>query len=471
MIKNLTWKFSERIITQLISLTVSILLARLLEPSFYGTISVMMAVITIAELFVCDGLATALIQKKDTDELDYSTALSANILLSVVLYFFLFLSFPLFAHVFHIDSHYALIFRVLCLRIFFYSVHSVQQAYIARNMMFRKLFYASFLGTLISSVLAVFLAYSDIGIWTLVFQNLSSIIFVTIILQFIIRRTPAPGFSSERLVSLYQYSSGILKTTLLIQSFEQFLSLLIGRCYSETELAFYDKGKHFPYLVVSNINSSIVSVLFPRLASEQNNTEKMKYLTGQYLRFSSFLICPIMLELTAVAEPFIHIFLTDKWLPCVPLLQGFCINYLFYPLHSANNQATKALGESRICFRVELIKKAITLIAVLICICFSTKAAVYGLALCSALGCIVDGYPNSLLIDYSLREQIRDFISPFVMSLVMAAAVYFLGWLPIGETLRLFIQVASGVIIYLFLSVITGNKEFRFICQNIRDLF
>jgi O-antigen/teichoic acid export membrane protein len=178
-----------------------------------------------------------------------------------------------------------------------------------------------------------------------------------------------------------------------------------------------------------------------------------------------------MLELTAVAEPFIHIFLTDKWLPCVPLLQGFCINYLFYPLHSANNQATKALGESRICFRVELIKKAITLIAVLICICFSTKAAVYGLALCSALGCIVDGYPNSLLIDYSLREQIRDFISPFVMSLVMAAAVYFLGWLPIGETLRLFIQVASGVIIYLFLSVITGNKEFRFICQNIRDLF
>ncbi len=470
MIKNIVWRFLERISTQLISLLSSIVLLRLLEPSYFGTISIMLVFIIISELFVCEGLSTALIQKKDADMLDYSTVLIANLAISFILYAFLFCFSPLISKLFGNGStDFVFIFRMLSIRIFFYAVHSVQLAYIAKKMLFQKLFYVSLFSTVISMILTVIIAAKYKNIYSLVFQNLSYIIFMTVILMFSIKERPEIAFSRERFNSLYRFGSKVLQTALLIQSFEQIQSLIIGKHYSDKELAFFDKGKRFPYLIASNTNSSIVSVLFPKMASIQNDREKMKELTRQYLRYQSFFICPILLGLAAVAEPFVHIFLTDKWLPCVPLLQAFCLTYLFYPLHSSNNQATKAMGRSDIGFRVELIKKVITLIIFVFCINHSIQAVAYGMVFSSAIGCFFDGYPNISLFDYSFTEQISDFSKSFLISLVMSVSVYSLSYLPIKGITGFLIQIISGIMIYLFLSVITKNEEFRFIYANIKN--
>lgn len=469
LLSNLAWKFGERISAQLISTIVSIILARLLEPSHYGTVSIVMIFITLANVFVSDGLGSALIQKKDADETDFFSVLYFNIGFSCVLYTLLFFAAP-FISKFYGPEYEILtpVLRVLGLRIILTAVNSTQQAYISKKMMFRKFFIATLGGTLSSAVVGIAMAYGGYGVWALVAQYLVSTVVSTITLSLVIGKRPRLLFSFDRVKSLIPYGIRILGTGLLITGYQELRSLIIGKKYSSADLAYYDKGRSFPLLIVNNLNSSIAAVLFPKMSEEQDDRQKIKATTRNSIRFSALILCPMMLGLAAVSDSFVRLLLTEKWLPCVPLMQLFCIIYLFQPIHTANMQAIKAMGRSDIYLRLEIVKKAVELVVLLVTMWISVDAMVIGMAVCATLFVFVNAYPNIKLLDYSIREQLADILPPVVISLIMEAAVVAVGLLPLPVVIKLIVQVLAGAILYFAMTILTRNREMKQLLQILR---
>ena len=464
VLSNLSWKFAERISAQIVTLIVSIVLARILDPSHYGVISIVTIFITVANVFVSDGLGSALIQKKNPDALDYSTVLVSNFILSIILYLFLFFLAPTISR-FYGEGYEILrpVLRILGLRIILSSINSVQQAYVSKQMIFHKFFFSTLFGTILSAIVGITMAYMGYGVWALVMQYLTNTTVDTIFLGVSLHKFPGLRFSFDRFKSLFSYGIKILGTGLLIQGFVELRALIIGKVYSSEDLAFYDKGKQFPHLIVTNINASISAVLFPKLSSKQDDPEMLKQLTRQSIRVSSYLMCPLMLGFGSVAENFVKIVLTEKWLPCVPLMQLFCVIYLFHPIHTANSQAIKAIGRSDIFLKLEFVKKVIELIALVLTMKISVFGIVVGMAICTTGFTFINAYPNSKLLGYQFNEQMTDIIPSIIMSLIMAIIVWLFNFLPYPAVCILVIQIIFGGVIYLFLSVITHNKEYLFI--------
>lgn len=469
LLNNLSWKFAERIAAQLVTVVVSIILARMLSPQDYGIIAIVTIFITFANVFVSDGFGGALIQKKEVDALDYSSVLYFNIIFSIVLYAILFFCAPLIA-LFYGEGYEILtpVLRVLGLRIIVSAVNSVQQAYVSRKMIFKKFFWSTFIGTILSAVVGIGMAYAGFGVWSLVGQYLTNTIVSTVSLALSLQKKPILAFSFERLKGMLGYGSKILGTSLLITGYQEIRALIIGKVYSSEDLAYYDKGRQFPNLIVTNINTSIGAVLFPKMAQEQDDKTRIREITRKSIRFSSYLMCPLMLGLAAVAEPFIKIVLTDKWLPCVTLLQIFCVVYLFQPIHTANMQAIKAIGRSDVYLKLEIVKKVIELVVLLIVMWISVEAIVVSMAILTMAFTFVNAYPNKKLLSYSFKQQMLDILPSVGMSLVMVIIVYFFGKIPMNAYISFGVQIILGIIVYFILSLITKNSELKYFIDLIK---
>ena len=469
LFKNLSWKFAERTSVQLVSLVVSIIIARILEPTDYGIVAMVNIFITLANVFVNESFGSALIQKKNADKLDFSSVLYFNIIFSIVLYFVLYVTAPLISSFFGKD--YALltpILRVLGLQVIIASVYSVAQAYVSRKMMFRTIFLSSLIGTIISAGIGIWMAHKDMGAWALVGQSPSSTFINCISLLLMIQQKPILAFSFERLKVLFGYGAKILGSGLLIVGFQELRALIIGSLYSGKDLAFFDKGRQFPNMIVSNISTSIGAVLFPKMAQEQDNMNQIKRTTRQSIRFSSFIMVPLMFGLASIAQPMVSILLTDKWLPCVPFLQWFCLVYLFQPIHTANMQAIKAIGRSDVYLKLEIVKKSIELLSLLAVMRISVSAIVINMAVLTTLFTFINAYPNHKLLAYNFKEQMSDILPAISMSAIMSLGVYFVGLIPMNAYVSLALQILLGAIIYLSLAWISNNKELQYFIQKIK---
>ena len=279
---------------------------------------------------------------------------------------------------------------------------------------------------------------------------------------------PKLVFSVQRLKKLVPFGAGILGAKLLITGYQELRALLIGKIYSSSDLAYYDKGRQFPNLIVTNIDTSIGAVLFPKMSMQQDNYQQIKETARTSIRFSAFFMCPMMLGLAAIAEPFVKLVLTEKWLPCVSLMQIFCIVYLFQPIHTANMQAIKAIGRSDIYLKLEIIKKVIELICLIAVVRISVDAIVISMAVLTTMFTFINAIPNTKLLNYKFSEQMRDILPGIVKALVMAVVVYTMNWLKIPTFPLLLMQIIVGIMIYLLLSIITKNAELKYICGIIK---
>lgn len=464
VLNNLAWKFAERIAAQLVTLIVSVVLARILDPSHYGIIAIVTIFITLANVFVSNGFGSALIQKKDADALDFSSVLWFNIGFSVTLYFVLFFAAPYIA-AFYGTGYEILtpVLRVLSIRLIFSAINSVQQAYVAKKMIFYKFFLATLFGTILSAFVGIWMAYNGFGVWALVAQYLTNTTVDTFVLGISLGKKPLFKISIERLKGLLRFGIHILGTSLLITGYQELRALIIGKLYSPANLAYYDKGKQFPNLIVANINISIGAVLFPKLANEQDNLLALKQTTRQSIRFSSFIMSPMMLGLVAVAESFVSLILTDKWLPCVPLLQLFCIFYLFQPIHTANIQAMNAVGRSDLSLKLEIIRDAIQLVILVFVMWISVEAIVMSMAIMSTLFTFLNAYPNIKLLNYSIKEQMSDILPNVAMAVIMFICVSTVKMIPMNDIITLIVQLIVGLAVYLLLSIVTKNKQFIYL--------
>lgn len=466
---NLSWKFAERIASQLVSFVVSIVLARILEPSDYGSIAMVMIFVTLSNVFVEGGFSSALIQKKDADKLDFSTVFYFSIVFSIFLYVILFFVAPYISR-FYGDGYEILtpVLRVIGLQIIVYGANSVQQAYVSKKMMFKKFFWATLIGTIVSACIGLAMAYWGFGIWSLVGQQMAMVITNTIVLYLVTRKLPGLMFSFQRLKGLFSYGAKILGASLLVSFFLDLRSLIIGKLYSAKDLAFFDRGRQFPNLIVTNINSSVGAVLFPKMSQEQDDKIRVKQLCRNSIRFSSFVMMPLMMGMAVCAEPLIRVLLTDKWIESVPFLRLFCIIYMFYPLHTANMQAIKAIGKSETFLVLEIIKKLLELISLLLVMKISVMAIAINMAVLTTLFTFINAYPNIKFLDYSFKEQMNDMLPSLLLSTIMAILVYGIGLiLPISDLGVLIVQVLFGVAFYSILSYLTNNPEFKYLYELI----
>ena len=307
---NLIWRFMERCGAQLVSVVVSFVLARMLDPSVYGLVAKVTIITSILLVFVDSGMANSLIQKKDPDDLDYSSVFYFNVAFCLVLYAALFFAAPAIARYYGQEELTAII-RVLGLTVVVAGVKNVQQAYVSKTMQFKRFFFATLGGTLVSAVLGIVMAMRGCGVWALVAQQLSNVAINTCVLWLTVGWRPKRMFSWERLKGLLGYGWKLLVSGLLDTVYNKLREIMIAVFYTDADLAFYNRGDSLPTLIVENINSSIDSVLLPVLSAEQDHREQVREMTRRAIKVSSYVIMPLMMGLAVCAEPFIRLALTE----------------------------------------------------------------------------------------------------------------------------------------------------------------
>ena len=452
---NFIWRFAERCGAQFVTFIVSIVLARILMPEDYGMVALVTVFTTIMQVFVDSGLSTALIQKKDADDLDFSSVFYFNFAVCIILYLIMFFFAPVIAS-FYEMSELVSIVRVISLSIVISGVKGVQQSYVSRNMLFKRFFYATLGGTIFSAFLGIAMAYLGFGVWAIVAQQLSNTAIDTIILWITVKWRPKLMFSWERLKGLLGFGWKMLASGLLDTVYNNLRNLLIGKIYSSSDLAFYNQGDKFPKLIVTNINTSIDSVLLPAMSNEQDNREKVKNMTRRSIQVSTYIMAPLMVGLACCATSVVSLVLTEKWLPCVFYLQIFCVTYMFWPIHTANLNAIKAMGRSDLFLKLEIWKKVIGMILLLSTMFISVEAMAYSLLISTLTSMIINSWPNKELLNYSFLEQMKDILPSIFLAVGMGAVVYFIGYLPLPTLPLLLTQVICGGVIY-----IVGSEVFK----------
>lgn len=464
---NFIWRFAERCGAQGVSLIVSVVLARLLAPDVYGTVALVTVITTILQVFVDSGMGNALIQKKDADDMDFSSVFYFNFAVCLVLYAGMWFAASFIAAFYGMPELMPLV-RVISLTLVISGVKNVQQAFVSRNLLFKRFFFATLGGTVFSAFLGIWLAYRGYGAWALVAQQLSNAATDTLILWVTVKWRPKPMFSFSRLKGLFSYGWKLLASSLLDTVYNNVRQLIIGKMYSSADLAYYNKGKQFPDLIVSNINTSIDSVLLPVMSKEQDSRGRVKAMTRRAVMTSTYVMAPLMAGLAFMAAPVVRLILTDKWLPCVPFLRIFCITCMFHPIHTANLNAIKAMGRSDLFLKLEIAKKIVGAIALVSTMRLGVMAMAYSLLFTSVISQIINAYPNRKLLGYSYPAQLKDILPGILLAAAMGFCILPLQLLPVHTIVMIVMQVLLGAGIYIGVSALFKMEAFVYLRGTVK---
>ena len=462
VVTNFSWRLAERIGAQGITFVVGIILARLLGPEAYGTIALVTVFTTILQVFADSGLGTALVQKKDSDDTDFSSVLFFNIPFCLVLYLIMFFAAPLIAAFYENDSLIPII-RVLCLNVLVSGIRNILQAYVSKNFLFKKFFFATLCGTVAAAFVGITMAYLGYGVWALVAQQLTNSVVGTVMLAIVIRWRPKLAFSIQRLGRLVRYGWKLLLSSLIDTVYTDLTQLVIGKVYTTSDLAYYNKGNDLPRMATTAINSSIDSVLLPTLSEAQDDTERLKAMARRAIRTGTYIIAPMMIGFVACAEPFVRVLLGEEWIDSVFFLRIFCIAYMFYPIHTSNLNAIKALGRSDWFLKLEIAKKLVGLTLLVSTMFISVRAMAYSVIISTVTSLLINTFPNRKLLRYSFLAQIKDILPNLGLAVAMGVPVYFIQYIPMPAIAVLVLQVITGVVLYIALSLIFKNETFFYI--------
>ncbi len=458
------YKLMESFGMQGVSFVVSIVLARLLDIADYGVITMLTIFIAISQVFVQSGLNTALIQKKEVDDTDLSSAFYVSLGIASVLYGTLFFCAPLIATFFDSPVLTSAL-RVLALILFPGAMLSIQNAVVARQMQFRKLMLLSLTSTVVSGAVGIGMAYAGFGHWALVAQQLTNQTVLACLLFWQIDFRPKLLFHTKRVLELLSFGWKLLAPSLLETGYNNLRSLVIAKQFGDVAVGYYHRGKQFPELLMNAVNGSIQGVMLPVLSEKQDDTLRMKQMMRRSVMVSSFLVLPAMAGLAGVATPLVTLLLTEKWLVCVPFLQICCIDFAFYPIHTANLQAINALGRSDVFLKLEVIKKSFGILVLTVSVlCFDTIDAIaWGAVISTLVAAFVNSHPNRKLLGYGYLEQMKDVLPSMMLALCMFGVVSLVGLIAIHPLFLLALQVMVGVIFYAGVACVLRMESFVYL--------
>ncbi len=468
VVSGVAWKFAERVLAQGVAFAVSLILARLLSPEDYGVIAIVLVFINLADVFVTSGIATALIQKKDADGLDFSTMFYCSILCTLALYAILYFCAPLISRVYD-NAELTRIVRVFSLRIPLSAYFSIQTAYVSRHMLFRKSFFASLIAQIAAGTAGIAMAFSGFGVWALIAQYLANTVASTLVFLVIVPWRPQLMFSWKRAKALLPYGSKIMLADLSGTFFSELKSLLIGGVYTEADLAYFNKGQQLPQLIGNNLNITVMSVLFPALANEADDKARLKEMTRRGVACLCYIIMPVMLGMAAVMKPVIHILYTAKWDNSVFFGRIACISCAIGFVGVVSLQVLKAIGLGGQVLKLEFYKKPVYLVLLLLGIKLNVHAIALTMLAYDFYSTAINLFQLCRHVNYRPKEMIRDILPSAALAVAMALAV---SQIKIGQSnwLTLLVAVFSGVVIYVGGSLLFRIKPFRFVLDMLGDV-
>lgn len=463
------WKFAEQFGAQMISLVVSTVLARILTPDDYSIVGIVSIFFAFSNVFITSGFNTALIRKKDATMRDYSSVLAVSLFVALLIYGLLFAFAPSIADIYQ-KPLLIPVFRVMGLVLVINAVKSVVCAYVSNNLQFRKFFFATLSGMILSAVVGITMAVKGFGPWALVAQNMTSGIVDTVILFLITKFRPSLRISWKSIKELFDFGWKIFVASIINVLYDEVHPLVIGLRFSATDLSYYTKGKSYPTMLQSSVNGTLSAVLFPVMSKVQDDTTALLNYTRRFIRIASFLIFPIMMGFLAVSENFVRIILTDKWLPAVSYIQIFCLSYMFNMVQTGNLQTIRAMGRSDIILKLEIIKKVIYLAVTVVTVLFAKKpeALAMSVLLNTVIAMVINSWPNKSLIGYGFLQQIKDILPNLVISIAMGLAVSAIGKVAESALWVLAVQVLAGAVIYVGINWIFKNPDLGYVFQVLR---
>lgn len=467
---SLIWKFLERGGVQAIQFVISILIARILSPHDYGSIALLTIFISIATVFVQSGLSTALIQKKNTDELDYSSVFYYSVVLAAAIYVFLFFSAGWIADFYNMPE-LVLILRVMSITLFPGVLNALQIAILSKDMQFKKQFYSSFIAAIFSGSVGLLMANTGYGPWALVFQQLSYQFTICITLFFLVKWRPRWIFSFSRTQSLLSFGLKLLIARLIDTVYHNVESLIIGKRYSADILAYCNKGKQFPMILIDNIDGSIQSVMLPAYSAKQDDKVAIKSMLRKTVKMCTYIAFPAMITLAVMSKPFIGLVLGEKWLDCVPYMQLFCLLSMLIPLQTANLQAINAIGRSDTFLKLMMMKRILGVFILIVSVfVYDSPFAVVIASLFIELVAVFVNVPSNIkLLDYHLYEQLSDILPNLVLATITGTVTYLFVLLNMNYFMTILLQSIVSIVLYYFLSIITRNDNLNYAISLIKN--
>lgn len=469
VVKGLFWKLMENGGSQGVQFVIAILLARLLTPAEYGIVSIIMIFIVIANVVVQNGFSTALVQKRQADRVDFSSVCYFDLAVALVMYGLLYLAAPSIAGFYRIEELTAIV-RVLSIVLFPGAVISVQTAYVSRNLEFKGLFLSTLAASLISGVISITMAYRGWGVWAMVGQQIAYYVSLMTVLFFTVTWKPELCFALDRIRGMFAFGWKLLCASLLDTVFNNLYGLLIGKIYNEELLGSYNRGEQFPKLIATNLGAAIQAVLLPAFSANQDDVGLVRQMMRRAIQLSSFAVLPMLLGLFAVADTLVLALLGERWLVCVPFLRIMCISYCFWPIHITNLQAINAVGRSDVFLKLEIVKKALSLLALVVGMQFSVTVMVGLKAFQDFLCTFINAAPNKKLLGYSILHQWMDVMPSALLSAVMCVVVWYVGVLLPGMNpwVKLLVQIVSGVGTYGLLAWGFRMESFRYLLDMVK---
>lgn len=458
--KGLVWSMIERFATQGVQFLFGIILARLLSPDDYGIIAMPLVFLAIAQCIIDSGFSTALIRKPELTEDDLSTAFYFNIGIGILCYAVLFFSSPLIADFYHTPILSSLL-KVTALAVLFNPLCAVQQAILTRKIDFKTQAIVSLSGAVVSGIVGLYMAYNGLGVWSLVFQQVGGYVMRTILLWVLGKWKPKRLWSWESFRYLWGFGSKMLGSGLLDTIYSNIYPIVIGKYFSAQDLGNYTRAQQFSSLPSSNVTGVLQRVTFPVLSSIQNEDERLAKNYRKILKLSAFLVFPMMLMLSAIANPLVRILLTDKWIGCVILLQIVCFQMMWYPIHAINLNLLTVKGRSDLFFRLEIFKKIMGVCIMFITIPHGIIWMVSGGIVSSMLSLIINTYYTGKLINVGYFKQMGDLLPIFGVSFMMWLIVHAILYLSSNLYCQLVLGISLGAIVYLIGAKIFLKAEFN----------
>lgn len=447
LLHGVAWNFTEKILVKAVSFVISIILARLLAPSDYGLTGMLAVFLSVSSVFIEGGLAKALIQRQDCQDIDYSTAFVTNVSMSLVIYVVLFFAAPLIAD-FYDEPLLVSLTRAMALTIVLGSFNIVQRAKLMANVDFKSLAQINVLSIIVTGAIGITMAYLGYGVWALVGQAIGSTLFLIFIFPFYSKWKPSLRFSKESFSRLFGFGSKLMITGVYSVIFNNIATICIGKAYKSQQLGYYTRATQFPDLISFTVNDVLGTVTFPVLSELQNDKDRLVAVYRKSLLATALVIFPVMVLCALLAYPLVLILLTEKWVPCVVLMQWLCLARIFTPLSALNMNILNAVGRSDLFMKLDFSKAPLTIIILAITIPISVEAIVIGSFVDSFLCFFINAYLPGRMFGYGAWQQLKDWKYIILSILLMSVAVYLFMLVVQNVWLQLFIGGTIGIVVY-----------------------
>lgn len=467
--KGFIWSGIERFSVQGIGFILSIIIARIVSPSAYGLIVMIQVFLSFSQIFIDGGFVNALIQKKDRTEIDYYTVFIFNMIMAVALYGLFFITAPIIA-TFYEEPQLTNLTRVIALNMIISSMSIVQRAKLTIELDFKTQTKAGVLSVIISGIIGVVCAYSGLEVWALVIQGLVGQIIATFCLLYLSRWVPKLQFSFDSFKKMFNYGSKLMANNIITNIYINLANLIIGKKYSAADLAFYNRGFTLTQFPSTNIAEVMNRIIFPVLTRLQDDRQKLIEAYEKYLHLSNYIILPLMMLLIVLAHPLIEVLLTDKWLPAVPYIQIYSLNFMLYAFMLQSGNPVAAIGHSGILLKYQFVKRAVSFILLIATVGISITALCWGIFASSIFEVLINMYVLKKDIGVGFRKQVFPQMDVFFSVCIVGLFVYLWMLLIDNAYIQLFVGGGLGLFVYLCTTFLFNLREKEMLLQLYTNL-